>query len=164
MWHYMAQTSPSNPSPWFVPLSSSTEFLSTPPTPIPGQPLVLQLEWRGHRRHRWKSIKWLELTGMENVSAMIQTQPSLITTLMHSTLVADPLLKCYTTARPSLCGFSLTRGRWRNEVSLALRWDELTILKRSWTCGQGPQLASYKLAQDTTFNLQKKTSVCALGR
>lgn len=64
-----------------------------PPTPIPGQPQVLQLERRGHGRHRWKSIKWLELTGMENVSAMIQTRPSLITTLMHSTLVADPPFK-----------------------------------------------------------------------
>lgn len=47
---------------------------------IPGQAPVLWLEWSGHGRHRWKSIKWLELTGMGNVSAMIQTQLGLITT------------------------------------------------------------------------------------
>lgn len=39
----------------------------------------------GRRRgHRWKSIKWLELSGMEKVSAMIWTQLGLIITLIHS--------------------------------------------------------------------------------
>lgn len=118
-------------------LRRGSKWLEMSPTPTHHQPtpfhfkkekkpLLPQLGWR--RGHRWKSIKRLELSGMEKVSAMIWTQPGLITTLIHShfgRVGGDRGERGWWVGRSEVvrlpsaaqqlgrhfCGFSLTGGR-----------------------------------------------------